>query len=71
MYNIPCVNAEALYDNKGFLYLKFTNKNGKIFTYPYTDIIHLRQDFNENDVFGTSPREALLQLMDIVSTSDQ
>lgn len=71
MYNIPCVSAEAIYDNKGFLYLKFTNKNGKIFTYPYNDIIHIRQDFNENDVFGTSPREALLQLMDIVSTSDQ
>ena len=71
MYNIPCVSAEAIYDNKGFLYLKFTNENGKIFTYPYNDIIHIRQDFNENDVFGTSPREALLQLMDIVSTSDQ
>lgn len=71
MYNIPCVSAEALYDNKGFLYLKFTNENGKIFTYPYSDIIHIRQDFNENDIFGTSPREALLQLMDIVSTSDQ
>ncbi|MDD6795365.1 MAG: phage portal protein [Clostridiaceae bacterium] len=71
MYNIPCVSVEAIYDKSGLLYLKFTNKNGKIATYPYTDIIHIRQDFNENDVFGTSPREALLQLMDIVSTSDQ
>lgn len=71
MYNIPCVSVEAIYDKSGLLYLKFINKNGKISTYPYTDIIHIRQDFNENDVFGTSPREALLQLMDIVSTSDQ
>lgn len=71
MYNIPCVSVEAIYDKQGFLYLKFTNKNGKIRTYPYTDIIHIRQDFNDNDIFGESPREALLPLMNIVTTSDQ
>lgn len=71
MYNIPCVSAEALYNKKGLLYLKFTNRNGKTITYPYTDIIHIRQDFNENDIFGESPREALLPLMDIVTTTDQ
>ena len=32
MYNVPCVSAEAIYDNKGLLYIKFTNKNGKIVT---------------------------------------
>lgn len=71
MYNIPCVAAQAIYDDKGLLYIKFTTKNGKTTTYPYADVIHIRQDFNENDVFGTSPREALLQLMEIVSTTDQ
>lgn len=71
MYNIPCVGVEAIYNSQGELFLKFTNKNGKIVTYPYTDIIHLRQDINENDLFGDSPREALLPLMEIVSTTDQ
>lgn len=71
LYNIPCVSVEALYDSEGILFLKFTNKNGKVLTYPYSDIIHLRQDFNDNDIFGESPREALLPLMNIVSTSDQ
>lgn len=71
MYNIPCVGVEAIYNQQGELFLKFTNKNGKIVTYPYTDIIHLRQDINENDLFGDSPREALLPLMEIVSTTDQ
>ena len=71
LYNIPCVSAEAIYDKQGYLYLRFVNKNGRTVTYPYTDIIHLRQDFNENDVFGTSPSQALTQLMEIVSTSDQ
>lgn len=71
LYNIPCVSAEAIYDKQGYLYLRFVNKNGRTVTYSYTDIIHLRQDFNENDVFGTSPSQALTQLMEIVSTSDQ
>ena len=71
LYNIPCIGAEAIYDKEGNLYLKFTNRNGKTMTYSYNDIIHIRQDFNDNDIFGTSPREALIQLMDIVSTSDQ
>ena len=71
MYNIPCISVEAIYDNQGYLYLRFTNKNGKRLTYPYSDIIHIRQDFNENDIFGDSPKEALLPLMNIVNTSDQ
>ena len=71
MYNIPCVSAEALYDKQGLLYLRFTNRNGKTVTYPYSDIIHLRQDVNENDIFGESIRESLLPLMEVVSTTDQ
>lgn len=71
MYNIPCVSAEAIYDKQGLLYLKFTNRNGKTVTYPYTDIIHIRQDYNENDIFGSSPVKNLLPLMDVVSTTDQ
>ena len=71
MYNIPCTGVEAIYNSYGDLFLKFTNRNGAVVTYPYTDIIHLRQDINENDIFGDSPREALLPLMEIVSTTDQ
>ncbi len=71
MYNIPCVGVEAIYNSQGELFLKFTNRNGKVVDYPYTDIIHLRQDINENDLFGDSPKEALLPLMEIVSTTDQ
>ena len=71
MYNIPCTGVEAIYNSLGDLFLKFTNRNGKVVTYPYTDIIHLRQDINENDIFGDSPREVLLPLMEVVSTTDQ
>lgn len=71
LYPVPCLSAEALYDNQGLLYLKCTMKNGKAVTYSYSDIIHLRQDYNENDIFGESPREALLPLMEIINTTDQ
>ena len=71
LYPIPCVGAEAIYDSTGELYLKCTMRNGKTVTYPYADIIHLRQDYNENDIFGESPRETLLPLMEVVNTTDQ
>lgn len=71
LYPIPCLSAEALYNNLGELFLRCTMRNGKMVTYPYTDIIHLRQDYNENDIFGDSPRDVLLPLMEIVTTTDQ
>lgn len=69
-YPIPAVTAEAIYIDSE-LHLKFTFANGKTSTFPYSDIIHLRQDFDSNDVFGTPPGSALTQLMDIVTASDQ
>lgn len=49
LYPIPCNLCETLYKNDE-LYLKFQLKNGKTSIFPYEDIIHLRQDFNENDI---------------------
>ncbi len=71
IYPIPAVSAEAIYDKQYTLYLKFVFKNGKIYTFPYADIIHLRQDFNNNDIFGDPIAPALAPLMEIVNTTDQ
>lgn len=70
IYPIPAVSTEAVYENNE-LHLKFVLQNGKIFQFPYRDIIHLRQDFNENDIFGEPPGEPLNQLMEVVTTIDQ
>lgn len=70
LYPIPCSGVEALYIQNE-LYLKFYFLNGNISTFPYTEIIHLRDDYNENDIFGESPAKALTALMDIISTTDQ
>lgn len=71
IYPIPCTGVEAIFNNSGELFLKFTLKNGQIKTFPYSNIIHLRQDFNENDLFGDSPAQAITSLMEIVNTTDQ
>jgi HK97 family phage portal protein len=71
IYPITAVSSEAVQDDNGALYLRFSLRNGKIVTFRYTDIIHLRKDFYENEVFGDSPGEALSSLMEIVNTTDQ
>jgi hypothetical protein len=63
--------VDAIYSADMTLYLKFLFLNGRSATFPYSDVIHLRQDFNDNDVFGESPALALEPLMNIVSTTDQ
>lgn len=71
IYPIPCTTVEVVEGTYGDIFLKFYFRNGKQMTVPYTDVIHLRKDFNENDFFGEHPGKALSQLMDIVTTTDQ
>lgn len=71
LYPIPAISAEAIYDDQANLYLKFTYMNGNTSTFSYDDILHFREDFNEHDIFGTSPMAALSQLMECVGTIDQ
>ncbi|WP_042352265.1 phage portal protein [Bacillus massiliigorillae] len=71
LWPVPCTSVEAVQDSTGELYLKFLFSNGKYQTIPYKHIIHLRNDYNSNDLFGDSPRDVLLPLMDVVTTIDQ
>lgn len=71
IYPITATMSYAIQDNRGEMYLKFTLKTGKTVTFRYSDIIHLRKDFNNNEIFGDSPAQALTPLMEIVNTTDQ
>ncbi len=71
IYPITSSYVDALQDNQGQLYLKFTLLNGRMVTFKYTDVIHLRKDFNSSEIFGESPAKALTPLMEIVNTTDQ
>ncbi len=71
IYPIPAGAAEALYDEHGDLHIRFTYLNGKSNTFLYSDLIHLRRDYAERDIFGESQVEALAPVMECVGTLDQ
>lgn len=71
IYPIPATNVESIEGQYGDLFLRFTFATGKRMTIPYTDIIHLRRDFNESDLFGDAPQTTLKNLMEVINTTDQ
>lgn len=71
LYPVPCVSVEAKYNDDGELFLKFLYTSGKTGIFRYSDVIHLKQDYNENDIFGTSPAPVLSGLMTLIGTIDQ
>lgn len=52
IYPINCNNAQFLEDSTGNLFVKFFLDNGKQFISPYENIIHLRRNFNSNELLG-------------------
>ena len=71
LYPIPCTSAEAVHDKQGTLILKFTYRNGQSNAFYYSDILHLRRDFGEDEIFGANPGLALTQLMECIGVIDQ
>ena len=70
LYPIPAETAEfKIINNEA--YLKCYFNNGHWYTFKYSDIIHLKEDYNDNDIFGTGIAEALAPLMEVVTTTDQ
>lgn len=70
LFPVPAMTAETVYIFNE-LHIRFFMKNGKSLTVPYTELIHLRNDYCEDDIFGTSPASAIADLMDVVAVSDQ
>jgi len=71
IWPITASSVEAVQDDQGNLYLKFYMRDGQIYTFPYSQIIHLRKDFNSDEIFGESNGATLAPLMEIVNTTDQ
>lgn len=71
IYPIITSSCEAIQNDQLELFLRFTTNKGKLFTFKYTDVIHLRKDFNSNEIFGDNPASVLTPLMDIVVATDQ
>lgn len=71
IWPIVANSVEALQDDQGILYLKFYMPNAQTYIFPYTQVIHLRKDFNKDEIFGESNGPTLAPLMEIVTTTDQ
>ncbi|MFD2752390.1 phage portal protein [Virgibacillus siamensis] len=71
LYPINAAQVEAVRSDQNDLQLKFWLSRGKTMTVPYVDVLHLRDDYNDNDLFGTSKVEALQQVMEIINASDK
>ena len=71
IWPIVANSVEAIQDNQGNLYLKFYMQNAQTYTFPYAQVIHLRKDFNKDEIFGESNGPTLAPLMEIVTTTDQ
>lgn len=69
-YPILSYEDKLLEDNRGNVYLKFSFMGGKTYTLPYTDLIHLRRFYNEDDFWGSS-NKALETDLEAAHTSSE
>lgn len=70
IYPVPYSSVDLL-EAQGELFVRFRFMLGKSMTVPYEDLIHLRKDFNDNDLFGETGINALRNLMEVIDTSDK
>jgi len=70
VYPITASNTEMLSDQQGGLFCRFTFKTGKQLIFPYADIIHLRRNFNSNDLLGDD-NGALFPALELAHTQNE
>lgn len=70
LYPICPTSASARFEGNQ-TFVKFVMPNGKMYEFNYEDIIHIRADFNNNDLFGSPLAPALAPLLNVVTITDQ
>lgn len=71
IYPMPASGAEAVWLPDNSLGIRFFLANGNMPVFRYTDLIHLRGDFYEHDIFGDPLAPALMPLMECIGTIDR
>lgn len=69
LYPINATAADAIY-GESELMIRFWLKNGSQSTFAYSDIIHLRRDFYDNDIFGSNQVAPIMDVMNVIKTLD-
>ncbi len=70
IYPVGAVNVQFMTDASGVMYCQFYFRNGKSVMLPYLDIIHLRRNFNSNDMLG-DPNDALIPALELAHTQSE
>lgn len=72
LYPIGAYSARKKFLDNGHLQIEFVLKNGKTEAVDYSDLIHVRSDFtDEDDILGESPAETFKDLMEVVKSGDK
>lgn len=71
IYPLDASRVEVLEDEENNIYLKFIFKNGLYKIAPYTDVIHIRKHFNDNDFWGASNKKTLIPKLETQTTTEQ
>lgn len=70
IYPLRSSSVEFVTDYAGQMYCRFLMNDGKQYTLPYSDIIHLRRNYNDNDMFG-DPNTALQPALELAHTQNE
>ena len=70
IYPVTATNTEMLSSTQGQLFCRFIFRNGQQATFPYSDIIHLRRNFNSNDLLGDD-NGALFPALELAHTQNE
>ena len=70
VYPITASSTELLIDEANRLYCRFTFRSGKQSIFPYSDLIHLRRNFNSDDLLGDDNR-ALMPAIELAHTQNE
>ena len=70
IYPITSDNVEMMTDVSGRLFARFILKNGNPVIFPYSDLIHLRRNFNGNELLGDS-NSALDSALELAQTENE
>lgn len=69
-YPITAGKYELLEDTSNTVWLRFKFVNGKTYTLPYTDVIHLRRFFHNHDIYGDD-NQTLRRPVEVAGTAMQ
>lgn len=71
LFPIPAKSADIEYNASGNMTYKFIVANGSGWQFPASDIIHLREDYSNGEIFGDSKFTTLKPLCEVVQTTDK